>query len=189
MKMKEYAMLAAIAHGSKSGYDLNKWFERVASHFCTAGFSSVYPALGKFERAGLVVHEEVTSDRGPKRKVYSLTTKGRRALLEWAAEPAGPPEVRDEQLVKALSYGMLSEETARGLLEEARRLHEGRLAYFGERERGLESRRERGEISKEAYLGTKLTLMRGISAEESYVGWCDRALSLIVSGERSRTVH
>ena len=179
MKMKEYAMLAAIAHGPKSGYDLNRWFEEVANHFCTAGYSSVYPALAKFERAGLVIHETVPSDRGPERKVYSLTERGRDVLLAWAAQPAGDPETRDEQLVKALSYGMLPEETAKGLLEEARRLHEKRLAYFEDRERGLERRRALGEISEEAYLGTKLTLMRGISAEDSYVSWCNKAQSLV----------
>lgn len=180
MKMKEYAMLAAIAHRSRSGYDLNKWFDEVASHFCTAGYSSVYPALSKFEQEGLVVHETVTSDRGPQRKVYSLTPKGKEVLLEWAAEPAGLPETRDEQLVKALSYGMLPEELTRSLLQEARQLHAGKLAYYEERERGLEDRHARGEISEEAYVGTKLTLMRGISAEESYVRWCNKAESLMI---------
>jgi DNA-binding PadR family transcriptional regulator len=114
MKMKEYAMLAALAHGPRSGYDLNRWFDEAASHFCTAGYSSVYPALNRFEREGLVVYETVPSDRGPERKVYSLTGEGREVLLEWAAEPASGPEVRDEQLVKALAYGLLPAERAPG---------------------------------------------------------------------------
>lgn len=181
MKMKEYAMLAALAHRPRSGYDLDKWFDRVASHFCTAGYSSVYPALARFERDGLVLHERVASDRGPERKVYSLTVEGMEVLLGWAAEPAGAPEVRDEQLVKALCYGMLAGETSRALLEEARREHAERLAYYEERERGLEELRGRGEISREAYIGTRLTLRRGIGAEESYVRWCEEAKSLIAS--------
>lgn len=186
MKMKEYAMLAALAHRPRSGYDLNRWFDEVASHFCTAGYSSVYPALNRFEGEGLVVYETVPSDRGPERKVYSLTDRGREVLLVWAAEPAGAPETRDEQLVKALSYGMLPEETVRSLLEEARRLHSAKLAYYEARERGLDERRERGDISEEAYIGTKLTLRRGISAEDSYVRWCDEAKSLVISEENYR---
>ncbi|MGI8650735.1 MAG: hypothetical protein ACR2KW_10215, partial [Rubrobacter sp.] len=95
--------------------------------------------------------------------------------------PADVPATRDEQLVKALSYGMLPAETTRGLLDEARRLHEERLAYYKERERNLEERRKRGEISEEAYIGTKLTVMRAVSAEESYVRWCEKAGLLVVS--------
>jgi len=179
MKMREYAMLAALAHSPRSGYDLNKWFERSASHFCTAGFSSVYPALAMFEREGLVFHETVPGDRGPERKVYSVTREGRDALLAWAAEPAGGPEVRDEQLVKALCYGMMPGKVTRTLLGEARTLHQEKLAHFEGLMRRLEGMRERGEVSEEAYVGTKLTLMRGIGAEESYVRWCKDAADLM----------
>ena len=181
MKMKEYAMLAALAHSPMSGYDLNRWFDEAASHFCTAGYSSVYPALNGFERDGLVVHETVPSDRGPERKVYSLTGKGIEALLAWAGEPADAPEVRDEQLVKALSYGMLPPETTRGLLEAARELHRRKLEHYERLQSELEGRRVRGEISDEAYVGTRLTLMRGIGAEESYIRWCDEAKMLVTS--------
>lgn len=179
MKMREYAMLAALAHGPKSGYDLNKWFDRSARHFCTAGYSSVYPALAMFEREGLVVHETEPSDRGPERKVYSVTGRGREALLGWAAETASAPEVRDEQLVKALSYGMLPAEVARGLLGEARTRHQEKLAYYEQLARELEGAKERGDISGEAFIGTKLTLMRGIGAEESYVRWCEDAAGVV----------
>jgi DNA-binding PadR family transcriptional regulator len=187
VKMKEYAMLAALAHRPRSGYDLNKWFDEAASHFCTAGYSSVYPALSRFEREHLVVHETVASDRGPQRKVYSLTGKGREVLLDWAAEPASGPEVRDEQLVKALVYGMLPRETTQGLLEEARRLHSEKLAHYRGLACEIEEALVRGEISEQAYVGTKLTLMRGVGAEESYIRWCDEARSLVTSREDSRS--
>lgn len=179
MKMREYAMLAALAHSPRSGYDLNKWFDRAASHFCSAGFSSVYPALAGFEGEGLVVHEAVPSERGPERKVYSLTERGREVLIEWARKPAVAPEVRDEQLVKALSYGMLPAETARTLLEEARTRHGEQLAYYERLVRELEDGRASGAVSEEAYIGTRLTLMRGIGAEESYVRWCEDAIDLV----------
>ena len=100
-------------------------------------------------------------------------------MLGWVAEPAAAPETRDEQLVKALGYGMLPGEATRGLLEEARTRHRERLAYFEELVRDLEGRKARGEVSEEAYVGTKLTLMRGIGAEESYVRWCEDAVDLV----------
>lgn len=174
--MRDYAILASISHEPKSGYDVAKWFDLVASHFCSAGYGSVYPALGRFEGEGWVEHEAVPSEKGPERKVYSVTEKGMDALLGWSAEPAADTQTRDEQLVKALSYGFLTPEKATGLLEEARVRHAEKLSYFRDLERKLRASFEGGEISKEAYVGTMLTLMRGIGAEESYVGWCERAV-------------
>ena len=181
MKMRDYAILASIAHEPKSGYDLAKWFDRVASHFCPAGYGSVYPALARFESEGLVEYETVPSEKGPKRKVYSITQKGKQALVGWASEHAADPQVRDEQLVKALSYGMLPPEKALALLAEARERHMNKLTYFEELERRLESQLREGSISEEAYLGTLLVLRRGINAERCYAQWCEEAEELVSS--------
>jgi PadR family transcriptional regulator, regulatory protein AphA len=186
MTMRDYAILASIAHEPKSGYDLAKWFDRVASHFCPAGYGSVYPALSNLESEGLVEYETVPSEKGPERKVYSITEKGRRALLRWASEPAADPQTRDEQLVKALSYGMLPPERALALLEEARERHMNKLAYFEGLERGLEARLREGSVSEEAHLGTLLVLRRGINAERCYAQWCEEAEGLV---SRTKGLH
>jgi len=186
LQMVEYAILSSVALGPKSGYDVAGWFERVASHFCSAGYGRVYPALGRFEEEGLVVHETLPSERGPERKVYSITGKGKEALLAWSGEPASEPKTRDEQLVKALSYGFLPPETVLELLRVARELHAEKLAYFRRLERGLEKQRADGGISDDAYIGTRLTLMRGIGVKESYIKWCEEASTLVTSREPLR---
>ena len=43
--------------------------DRVASHFCPAGYASVYPARSRFDSEGLVEYETVPSEKGPNRKV------------------------------------------------------------------------------------------------------------------------
>ena len=179
MKMRDYAILASIAHEPKSGYDLTKWFARIASHFCSAGYGSIYPALSRFEEDGLVVHEVVPSGQGPERKVYSLTERGKDVLLGWSGEPAAGSDIRDEQLVKALSYGMLPPETALGLLDEARGRHVARLEHYGELGRNLDGRLRKGEVSGEAHLGSLLVLKRGIGFEREYISWCEEAKTLI----------
>jgi hypothetical protein len=62
--------------------------------------------------------------------------------------------------------------------------HEERLALYEEFEWGLEAELREGRISKEAYLGTKLTLARGLGAEMSYVEWCEEAAKMISSLEQ-----
>jgi len=179
MKTLDYVILAGLLRKPRSGYDLTKWMERETSHFFAIGHSSIYPALARLEREGLVRYEVVPSEQGPERKVYSITEAGREALLSWAGEPAAERQVRDEQLVKALCYGFLPKERALAQLREEKVRHEEQLALYEEFERGLEAELQESRISREAYLGTLLTLRRGIGAERSYVEWCEKAANMI----------
>jgi hypothetical protein len=54
-------------------------------------------------------------------------------------------------------------------------------------ERGLEARLREGAISREAYLGTLLTLRRGIGAEKGYAEWCEEAAEMISSAVPSHS--
>ncbi len=184
MKTLDYVILAGLIRKPRSGYDLTKWMERETSHFFAIGHSSIYPALARMEREGLVRYEVVPSDQGPERKVYSITEAGREALLSWAGEPAAERQVRDEQLVKALCYGFLPKERALAQLREEKSNHEEKLALYEKFERGLGAELREGRISGEAYLGTLLTLRRGIGAERSYVEWCEEAAKMISSTEQ-----
>ena len=180
-------ILAGLIHKPRSGYDLTKWMERETSHFFAIGHSSIYPALARLEREGLVRYEVVPSGQGPERKVYSITQAGREALLSWAGEPGAERQVRDEQLVKALCYGFLPKERALAQLREEKANHEEKLALYEKFERGLGAELREGRISGEAYLGTLLTLRRGIGVERSYVEWCEEAAKIVSSLEQHPT--
>ena len=184
MKTLDYVILAGLIRKPRSGYDLTKWMERETDHFFAVGHSSIYPALGRMEREGLVRYEVVPSDRGPARKVYSITQAGREALLTWAGEPAAERQVRDEQLVKALCYGFLPKERALARLREEKANHVEKLQLYEGFERWLEAELREGRISRKAYVGTLLTLRRGIGAERSYVEWCEEATKMISSAKQ-----
>jgi hypothetical protein len=66
-------------------------------------------------------------------------------------------------------------------LKEVKALHEEKLARYEGYRRGLEVELREGRISDEAYLGTLLTLRRGIGAERSYVEWCEEAKKVLSS--------
>jgi DNA-binding PadR family transcriptional regulator len=180
-KPVEYVILAGLVRKPRSGYDLTVWMQRETSHYFTVGHNRIYPALSELERDGLVVHEVVPSDRGPERKVYSVTEAGREALLSWVDSPPVERQVRDEQLVKVLCYGFLPTERALARLQEVKALHEEKLARYEGYRRELEVERREGRIFDEAYLGTLLTLRRGIGAERSYVEWCEEAAKALSS--------
>jgi PadR family transcriptional regulator AphA len=186
-KTLDYVILAGLLRQPRSGYDLSGWMAGETSHFFSIGHSSVYPALSRLAEAGLVEYRAVASKQGPKRKVYSITEEGHEALLSWAQEPAAERQVRDEQLVKALCYGFLPEERALDRLREEKASHERKLKMYEGFERGLEAQLREGVISREAYLGTLLTLRRGIGAERSYAEWCEEAEQMISSAASSHS--
>ena len=175
----EYVILAGLVRKPRSGYDLTQWMQRETSHYFAVGHNRIYPALSELERDALVMHEVVPSDRGPARKVYSITEAGREVLLSWVDSPPVESQVRDEQLVKVLCYGFLPTGRALARLEEVKALHEEKLARYEGYQRELEVELREGRIFDEAYLGTLLTLKRGIGTERSYVEWCEEGAKIL----------
>jgi DNA-binding PadR family transcriptional regulator len=177
---RHYAVLASLAQEPRSGYDIAQWFGYVTEHFCAFGHSSIYPTLADLEHRGLVAYTEMPSEQGPTRKVYRLTAAGRDALLDWVAQPAADAEVRDEQLLKALCYGFLPAERAVELLRLARARHAERQAHYEQLVHAAEADMQaENPHTAAAALGRRLTGRRGVSAQESYVAWCDEAIAAI----------
>ncbi len=182
----KYALLAGLALEPRSGYDLAQWFKETASYYWSATHSSIYPALAALEETQLVTHTIVPSDRGPARKVYTLTLRGHDALLEWLDTPATPPVVRDEEALKALCYGLLPPDHAQAQLEATRARHAANLAHYKDLSHRLdEDTRVRGDASPTARLGLLLTLRRGIDVEKGYVAWCDEAVAAITAAAQA----
>jgi len=178
----KYALLAGLALEPRSGYDLAQWFGDTASYYWSATHSSIYPALAALEQERLVTHTTVPSERGPARKVYTLTLLGHDALLAWLDTPATPPAVRDEEALKALCYGLLPPEHARTQLEATRARHADSLARYKDLSRRLEQEdKEQSDRSPVTRLGLQLTLRRGIAIEKGYVAWCDEAIATIAA--------
>lgn len=79
-------VLAVLASGPAHGYGLIELLRERSGGFFELPEGSVYPALHRLERAGLV-ESGWSADGGRRRCVYELTAKGRRAMadrhLEW----------------------------------------------------------------------------------------------------------
>lgn len=176
----KHALLAGLALEPRSGYDLTQWFARAASHYWAASHASIYPTLAALEKEDLVVHATTPSARGPARKVYRVTPAGRAFLLDWVGTPAAAAEVRDEQLVKALCYGLLPPDQALAQLGEAKDRYATRLAQYQEIAGWLNSIDPGPDgLAPAARLGMLLTVSCGIRVAASYVAWCDEAAALI----------
>jgi len=79
----EGLILAALERGTAHGWDIWRSLEAASGGALALKEGSLYPALYRLERQGLIAArwETATADRpGPRRRVYRLTAKGRRRL-------------------------------------------------------------------------------------------------------------
>ena len=114
-----YAVLGALSHGPKSGYDISRLFEKNAMFFWNESYGQIYPMLHRLHKEGWAELEVEHQDSGPDRKIYSLTDSGRAHLERWLRQPAQDFSMRDEVALRldlaadantALTQGMLERE-------------------------------------------------------------------------------
>lgn len=86
-----------------TGYEINKLAaEGRFSHFIEASYGSIYPALNRLTKEGLVTWREETQPGKPARKVYSITEKGRAAHLQALYDGPRPDVFKSEFLFLCL---------------------------------------------------------------------------------------
>jgi DNA-binding PadR family transcriptional regulator len=91
-------VLAVLATGPAHGYALIETLRERSGGFFSLPEGSVYPALHRLERGGLV-ESSWSQEGGRRRRVYALTEKGREAALanrrEWRSFSAAVSAVFD----------------------------------------------------------------------------------------------
>lgn len=91
--------LGVLSRGEASGYEIKKAFEEGPfSHFHQASFGSIYPALNALSAEGLIAGRAQVQDKRPDKKSYSITPKGRNALVTALMAPPAPDAVRSDFL-------------------------------------------------------------------------------------------
>src|SRR5258706_822644 len=73
-------VLAALAAGPAHGYAVIEQIRRRSGQAFDLPEGTVYPALHRLEEAGLLAGRWVTAESGRRRRIYTLTKRGNRAL-------------------------------------------------------------------------------------------------------------
>lgn len=91
--------LGVLSRGEASGYEIKKAFaEGPFSHFHQASFGAIYPALTALSTEGLIVGRAQAQNKRPDKKIYEITPKGRKALVEALMVPPAPDSMRSDFL-------------------------------------------------------------------------------------------
>jgi DNA-binding PadR family transcriptional regulator len=78
-------LLATLAEDPGHGYELARRLSESSGGEFDVPEGSIYPALHRLERAGFVTSSWAKTD-GRRRRVYDLSSGGRRQLKTWRAE-------------------------------------------------------------------------------------------------------
>lgn len=101
-------ILGFLMHKSMTGYDLKKAFSISFSFFSGLSYGSIYPALKKMEKRGLITKHVEIQDGLPNRKVYTITETGRKAFLDSLRSPLAPEQPKSAFLMRLFFFAYLS---------------------------------------------------------------------------------
>lgn len=175
------AILGLLRQQPMSGYDLRKVFATTAMGSFSDSPGAIYPALHRLEKRELVSGTDEESSSLRRRRVFSVTTAGLKALTGWLERPVTRDDIirrmNDLMLRFAFMDGALGmERTVRFLNEIAAEI----AAYLPELKQYLATHAE------EMPLSGRLALEFGIEGYEAQLRWAKLSIVLYLEEERKR---
>ena len=173
--MLELALLGLLRESPVHGYELRKQLVLRLGGLRAYSYGSLYPALRRLTRAGLIVEEPgpVDTSRSKRaRRVYRITAEGKERLDELLAE-SGPHAFDDEGFGVHLAF------FSRTPTETRMRILEGRRRAVEERREGMRSALAKANAQIDRY--TRQLQQLGLDACEREVRW----LNELIENERA----
>lgn len=169
--MVEHVILGMLMEGRMSGYDIKKTTEQTVGLYYTISYGSLYPALKRLTKDGLIAEEETGNSKN--KKIYQLTDAGREQFLEWLREPLQP--TRREFLVKIFFYDYLDESTRISNLQVYRGEQQAVLAKIKAVE-SIVSRELSAAPNKDDYYYRVSVMHYGLQYYETELRWLDQLI-------------
>jgi len=104
--------------GDATGYEIKKTFEERLGLIFHASYGSIYPSLTKLTDEGLVSCRELSQEKRPDKKIYSITSTGRYRFLEEITKKPAPDRFRSEFLATLMFSHLLPAATIAQLIDE-----------------------------------------------------------------------
>ena len=167
----DFAILGLIQDQSLSGYRIRKQFEETALGNYSSSPGTIYPALKRLERLGLIEKMAISET---KKSHFQITSKGISTLKEWFVKPIEQEDVEkkiDELLLRfAFMEALVHKEEKINFLTSFR----DRLkVYINELKKYYD------QNADEMPLHGRLALQYGIDSAKVTLNWCKKALTEI----------
>jgi DNA-binding PadR family transcriptional regulator len=166
----DHVLLAFLARGPMSAYDIKKEMASSVSFFWSAQHSQVYQQASRLQRQGYIAPRGRAGARN--RVTLGLTDQGREAVGRWLREPAPTYRIYDQSLAKLYFADLADPDAAERLLADQRAQHEALQEEFGRLRQLLESVDYQQQVPYQLY-----TLQLGIRVEQAYLDWIASTLA------------
>jgi len=126
----KYAILGLLNYRDLHGYRIKKHIENHFGLMWSINYGQIYPNLKKMSEEGLVTIKEVTqvNEKGPHRKMYSITEKGKIEFIRWLeSSPDKGMILRDPFLMRFVFFSFGSRQRALELIDEQLVLYKKQL--------------------------------------------------------------
>jgi hypothetical protein len=178
----EFAILGLLHEAPMHGYELRKRLASLLGAFRAFSYGSLYPALRRLQRAGLIVEElpecadedsatsaaRTTRTWGKRaRRVYRLTAEGKERFAALVAD--GGPQTWDDD-----GFGVHMAFFSRTPAEVRMRILEGRRRRVEERREGLRATLARAGEQIDRY--TRELHRMGLESSEREVRWLNELI-------------
>jgi DNA-binding PadR family transcriptional regulator len=174
----EFAILGLLHEAPMHGYELRKRLASLLGAFRAFSYGSLYPALRRLQRAGLIVEEltdpadedcaKTARSWGKRaRRVYRLTAEGKERFAELVAD--GGPQTWDDD-----GFGVHMAFFSRTPAEVRMRILEGRRRKVEERREGLRATLARAGEQIDRY--TRELHRMGLESSEREVRWLNELI-------------
>ena len=121
-------LLGFLTYQSMTGYELKKFFSISFSFFSGLSYGSIYPALKRMEKEGLITMRLEVQDGPPNRKVYTITDLGKKTFAKALEAPFRFERIKNPFLTRLFFFAHLSKDArvnaAVGYLESVKHVQE-----------------------------------------------------------------
>lgn len=170
--MLELAILGLLHEAPVHGYELRKQLGMRLGGFRVFSYGSLYPALRRLTRAGLIVEDVEQPAPRRSRRVYRITAEGKERFAELLRDCK--PQTWDDE-----SFGVHLAFFSRTPAEARMRILEGRRRTVEERREGLRAALARAGEQIDRY--TRELHQLGLDSTEREVRW----LNELIANERA----
>lgn len=182
-------ILLGLVREPASGYDLKRLFDERIAHFWAAELSQIYPTLKRLESRRWVRSRAAASARGTGKRLYDLTSAGRKELRAWLS--AGP-RFGDERfpfVAQLFFMGELGDrERTLRFLGAVREHFAAKLAALRSLERMWSEADPRyPDRLPEEDFHVQLALRKGLVSLEAHLAWCDESIARVKARAKRST--
>ena len=122
--------LGILTMGDATGYEIKKTFEDRLDLIFHASFGSIYPALNKLTKEGLVSCRALAQEKRPDKKIYSITANGRYQFFDAIMKKPAADRFRSEFMATLMFSHLLPASAISELIDDRIRDRHQKIALM-----------------------------------------------------------